>query len=161
MSIYLEIPHEEFNVFREFIKTYTLGEDLITEGDTLDHSLFLIRVGTVGIYRQILDKQEQISTVSAVNFVGEMELILGGARIATVKALTEEVLAYRFTRADVNTIIKTPTWAETLLTRLTLDLKALSDRCVTLEVDSMLLQARVDGLTQQLSACQKRRERLR
>jgi CRP-like cAMP-binding protein len=157
MSIYAEIPHEEFSVFRSFIKTYAQGDDLIVEGDTDDHCLFLIRIGTVGVYRQILDKQEQLSTIDAVNFVGEMELILGGPRIATVRAETQEVLTYRFTRPEINTIIKNPSWAENLLTRFCTDLKAFSDRFVSLESENMLLKTKIDGLSQQLTARQRRR----
>jgi CRP-like cAMP-binding protein len=144
------IPKEEINLFSSFIKTFYKGDILMVEGDTDDENLFLIRKGTVGIYRSINGQNELITCISAVNFVGEMELIIGGPRIATVKAYSDEVVLYQFKHPNLETIVSTKEWGTTLLARLTTDLKAFSDKIIDNEMESRAVRQQLQATQYQL-----------
>jgi CRP-like cAMP-binding protein len=134
------IPKDEMNIFSKFMKTYSKGEILMTEGDTSDKNLFLVRKGTVGIYRMVNGQNELITQIEAVNFVGEMELILDGPRISTVKAYTDEVLVYQFINPNLESIAANKEWGGTLAKRLTTDLKFFSDKTIGLEREVLELK---------------------
>lgn len=75
------------------IKKFTAGQALFSEGDQAD-GLYLIRRGSVMVSRQLGGKEVVLSYVAAGNFVGEMALISGAPRSATVRAAvaTEAIL---------------------------------------------------------------------
>jgi len=75
------------------IRHYDAGKELFHEGDTPD-GLYLIRRGSVTVSRMIGDKEVVLSYVSAGNYVGEMALVSGQPRVATVRATvkTEAIL---------------------------------------------------------------------
>lgn len=75
------------------IRHYEAGKELFHEGDAPD-GLYLIRRGSVTISRLIGGKEVILSYVSAGNYVGEMALVSGQPRIATVCAAvnTEAIL---------------------------------------------------------------------
>ncbi len=72
---------------------YAAGELLFREGDAAD-GLYLIRRGSVTISRQVDGRDVVVAYVAAGNYVGEMALVSGQARSATVRAAapTEAVL---------------------------------------------------------------------
>ena len=61
------------------------GEALITEGET-GTDLFVIRSGSCTVEKTIAGKPVFLSYVTAGSFVGEMAVVNGGARSATVRA---------------------------------------------------------------------------
>jgi len=67
------------------IRTFTAGQALCAEGDKAD-GLYLIRRGSVTISRLIGRKDVVLSYVAAGNIVGEMALMSGTLRSATVRA---------------------------------------------------------------------------
>lgn len=83
-------------------KRYETGEELFREGDQAD-GLYLIRRGSVTVSRFIGGKEVVLSYVGAGNYVGEMALISGKPRYATVRAAvpTEAVLLPAARVADV------------------------------------------------------------
>ncbi len=61
------------------------GQAVITEGDEGD-DIFVIRAGSMVVEKQVGGKPVFLSYLPAGSFVGEMTLIAGGRRTATVKA---------------------------------------------------------------------------
>ncbi len=111
------VPKEEIAAFQPFIRVYPAGSVLIQE-EELDKSLFLVRFGAVGVYKNVAGQEARIGSIEAVNFVGEMSLLNDERRSATIKALSEQVLAYCFARPNLSLILSNPKWAELLVTRL-------------------------------------------
>lgn len=75
------------------VKTYAAGDVLFKQGDKSD-GLYLIRNGSVTVSRMIGGKEIVLSYVSAGNYVGEVALVSGQPRVATVRAAvpTEVIL---------------------------------------------------------------------
>jgi CRP-like cAMP-binding protein len=146
-----DIPSEEFEKFSHFMKVFKKGEKLIAEGEN-DKTLYLLRKGTVGIYRNIGDEENEtlLTFISAVNFIGEMELIAGGSRISTVRAYSDEVLVFAFENPDYATMLCNKEWGLRLLLRLSSDLKLFSDKTVELESEVILLRQKIRYLESQL-----------
>ncbi|MEY2883053.1 MAG: hypothetical protein RL490_777, partial [Pseudomonadota bacterium] len=67
------------------VETIPAGKAVITEGDSGD-DIFIIRSGSMVVERQIGGKPVFLNYVSAGSFVGEMAVIDGGTRSATVRA---------------------------------------------------------------------------
>ncbi len=67
------------------IRRYKSGDALFSEGDKPD-GLYLIRKGSVMVSRRLAGREVVLSYVSAGNYVGEMALMLGAPRSATVRA---------------------------------------------------------------------------
>ncbi|HEY9076135.1 MAG TPA: cyclic nucleotide-binding domain-containing protein [Anaerolineaceae bacterium] len=117
LTIRYGIPREELDAFQAFLRIYPYDHIIIREGDT-DKSLYLVRVGAVGIYRQVGQQQEKIATIEAVNFVGEMSLINAEPRSATVKADSDVTIVYAIANPSLPLILAKPKWAELLVSRL-------------------------------------------
>jgi CRP-like cAMP-binding protein/thioredoxin reductase/Fe-S-cluster-containing hydrogenase component 2 len=81
------IPEDELDylVQSAVIKQYDAGATLFNEGDEAD-GLYLIRRGSVTVSRVLGGKEIVLSYVAAGNYVGEMALLSGAPRSATVKA---------------------------------------------------------------------------
>lgn len=75
------------------LKSYAAGEELFREGDEAD-GLYLIQSGSVTVSRMIGGREVVLFYVAAGNYVGEMSLVSGEPRYATVRAAiaTEAVL---------------------------------------------------------------------
>jgi CRP-like cAMP-binding protein len=144
-----EIPPNELAIFDKFLQTYRSGGQIITEGKTDDNSLYLLRIGTVGIYRLVDDEQKLLASIDAVNFFGEMALIVGGPRTATVKAISDEVIVYKFQSPDLKTIFANPTWGDMLIKRLCVNLKQSNDQIIGLEGDNSKLRHTYERLKAQ------------
>ncbi len=81
------IPEDELDyvVQTAVIKQYDAGATLFNEGDAAD-GLYLIRKGSVTVSRMIGGRDIVLSYVASGNYVGEMALLSGAPRSATVKA---------------------------------------------------------------------------
>jgi CRP-like cAMP-binding protein/Fe-S-cluster-containing hydrogenase component 2 len=76
------------------LKRYNAGQVLFKEGDAAD-GLYLIRRGSVAVSKRIKGEDRVLAYVSAGNYVGEMAMLDGGARTATVTAsVLTEVLVF-------------------------------------------------------------------
>ncbi|MEQ1767715.1 MAG: cyclic nucleotide-binding domain-containing protein, partial [Methylotenera sp.] len=75
------------------LKSYAAGEELFHEGDEAD-GLYLIQSGSVTVSRMIGGREVVLFYVAAGKYVGEMSLVSGEPRYATVRAAiaTEAVL---------------------------------------------------------------------
>lgn len=67
------------------LKSFAAGEELFHEGDEAD-GLYLIQSGSVTVSRMIAGREVVLFYVAAGNYVGEMSLISGEPRYATVRA---------------------------------------------------------------------------
>lgn len=81
------IPEDELDYLIQsaVIKNYDAGATLFNEGDAAD-GLYLIRRGSVTVSRTLGGKEIVLSYVAAGNYVGEMALLSGAPRSATIKA---------------------------------------------------------------------------
>lgn len=76
------------------LKRFNAGQVLFKEGDAAD-GLYLIRRGSVAVSKRIKHEDRVLAYVSAGNYVGEMAMLDGGARTATVTAsVLTEVLVF-------------------------------------------------------------------
>jgi CRP-like cAMP-binding protein len=121
ICIRYDIPKDEAVSFRPMMRIYTQDGILIREGDQ-DKTLFLLRSGSVGIYREVDGEQRRIAGVEAVNFVGEMSLLNDLPRSATVVVESDSALTYAIPRPNLMVILSNPKWSEILVTRLSRDL---------------------------------------
>ncbi len=80
------------------------GDVIVEQGDAGD-SLFLIVEGVVGVYVRADDgKSKEVARLGAGNFFGEMALLTGEDRTATVIALVDTYL-FELTKADIKPLI--------------------------------------------------------
>jgi len=121
LHIQYGIPREEIPSFRNFTRIYPNPEVIIKEGD-YENVLYLLRVGTVDVFKGAGTSRELLDTIDAVNFFGEMSMINDEPRSATVVSQTKNVVVYRIPHPNIQTILTNTKWAELLVTRLTRNL---------------------------------------
>ena len=104
VCIGLTLSEEDLNNLANnaVLKSYAAGEELFHEGDAAD-GLYLIQSGSVTISHMIGDREVVLSYVAAGNYVGEMSLVSGEPRYATVRAAvaTEAVLIDASRMSDI------------------------------------------------------------
>ncbi len=67
-------------------RNFSAGEILIKEGDNEDNSVVIIRTGSVTVQKRLGGRDITLSYIPAGRYVGEMALLRGAARSATVTA---------------------------------------------------------------------------
>lgn len=87
VCIGVSLDEEELNdvASQAELKSFAAGEDLFHEGDEAD-GLYLIQSGSVTVSRMIAGREVVLFYVAAGNYVGEMSLVSGEPRYATVRA---------------------------------------------------------------------------
>ncbi len=87
VCIGLSLSEEELNdvASQAILKSFSAGEELFHEGDEAD-GLYLIQSGSVTVSRIIAGREVVLFYVAAGNYVGEMSLVSGEPRYATVRA---------------------------------------------------------------------------
>lgn len=87
ICIGLSLDEEELNdvASHAILKSFEAGEELFHEGDEAD-GLYLIQSGSVTVSRMIAGREVVLFYVAAGNYVGEMSLVSGEPRYATVRA---------------------------------------------------------------------------
>ena len=97
---------DEFDVIAARMQSRTHGrdEEIIREGDAED-SLFIIARGVVRVYQSDGDDTRDLATLMAGDFFGEMALLQGEPRIASVRTVTPCTL-YMLSRADFNEVME-------------------------------------------------------
>jgi CRP-like cAMP-binding protein len=146
-----QIPTQELETFKNFMWTYARGTSIIVESEQDDKGLFLLRQGKVNVYRGMGAQRQLITTIQAVNFFGEMAIITGGPRTATVEAASDQVVCYAFRKPDLQAVLSNPKWGIMLVTRLSGNLKENVDELVDLRNKNQELQAQMDYLTSQVN----------
>lgn len=85
---YIEMLAEKMQVF-----SASRGDLIVSEGDTSKRMYFILE-GTVKVFRKAYSGRiENICDLSSPNYFGEMSIIDGGPRSASVKAETNVLLA--------------------------------------------------------------------
>jgi len=148
IAVNYDIPPDELKQVNHLIRILKKGETIISEGD-LDHNLYLIRWGSVAVYRDIAGTETLLTFIGSVNFVGEMEILTGGARLSTVKVYSDEAVVYVFENPDMEKMIRNKRWGMTLVRRLSSDLKFFSNRIVEIETEAKLLRDKIEKLTEE------------
>jgi len=143
------IPQEELFLFKPYVKIFQKGDLIISEGAN-DKTLYLLRKGTVGVYRNIEGNETLITFIEAVNFIGEMEFFTESARISTVRVYSEEILVYTFSNPDLSTMLCNKDWGLKLLHRLSSDLKMFSDKTIELESEVKFLRQKLAATKEQI-----------
>lgn len=87
VCIGVSLSEEELNdvASQAVLKSFAAGEELFHEGDEAD-GLYLIQSGSVTVSRMIAGREVVLFYVAAGNYVGEMSLVSGEPRYATVRA---------------------------------------------------------------------------
>ncbi len=106
---------------------------IMKEGESSDGSLYLLYKGSVGIYRTVDETEVFIERIDSINFFGEIEVYTGGTRLATVRALTDDVMAYRMSVSELGKTILPNALGELLAQRLSMDLKDYCNRYIRSE----------------------------
>lgn len=124
------ISAEEAKEFSRFLRVFNKNDHLYVEGEAFDDSFYLVRSGSVGVYRTVGGEECLIDLIRAPGFVGEIEVLVPGPRIGSVRVISDTLTSYRFDKSDIQFILSVPALSELLLKRLTNDLKDFSDRYV-------------------------------
>ena len=100
----LETEYLEMIASRMNLHYYNSGETLFKEGDPGD-SMFIVVVGVLKV-SVLRDKTELIiAQITPGQFFGEMSMLTGEPRSATIKAATD-VIAYRINREHLNEVFE-------------------------------------------------------
>lgn len=95
IPFFQNLEHEYIEMLSEKMQVYKInkGSLIISEGDESKKMYFIIE-GTVNIFRKnYKGRTENICELSQPNYFGEMSIIDGGPRSASVEAKTNVVLA--------------------------------------------------------------------
>ncbi len=146
------VPRDEIAAFLSFTRIYPSGSALIIE-EEFDKSLFLLRSGRLGVYKNMAGQETQIGMIEAVNFVGEMSLINDERRSATIRAISDQALVYCFAKPNLSLILSNPKWAELLIFRLSKNLahsnKQLAEARTLIELQKKEIAGLQGGLENQ------------
>jgi len=97
-------------------RVFAPGENVVTQAEQGD-SLFIIVEGVVGVWVDVTDgKTIEVDRMGAGTFFGEMALLTGEPRTATIKAVTETVV-FEITKDDVAPLIETEPGMSEILSR--------------------------------------------
>jgi CRP-like cAMP-binding protein len=103
---------------RTAVSTYTTGEQLVKQGDPGD-SLFIIKSGSVSVYVRSEDgRSVYANQLNAGDFFGEMSLLTGEARAASIRANEETEVIIIDKEAFSNVLAQDPTILDRFLAAL-------------------------------------------
>ncbi|MAU00220.1 MAG: hypothetical protein CL608_24030 [Anaerolineaceae bacterium] len=103
---------------RTAVSTYTGGEQLVKQGDPGD-SLFIIKSGSVSVYVRAEDgRSVYANQLNAGDFFGEMSLLTGEARAASIRANEETEVIIIDKEAFSNVLAQDPTILDRFLAAL-------------------------------------------
>ena len=121
---------------------FAAGE-VITRQGAVAHWLYILTEGTAEICVNVDGSPTKVATIEAPGFVGEMGLMTGAPRAATVVACTD-VECYRLDKASFDRVLRerpeTATEVSHLLAQRTVELEALKDG-----LDAAAKQRRVEA----------------
>jgi len=141
----IDISDQALQGYSESLQRFRRDDIIIHEGETTDNHIYLLQKGSVGIYRLVDNNEIFIDKIDAGNFFGEIEIFSGGARLGTVRALTDDVVTYRFLISDPNNVSMPDELDQLLFRRLSRDLKDYSNRYIKSEACINRLLDEKDG----------------
>ena len=140
------IPLEEIAACRDLIRVYSNQDVIIAEADN-ENAMYILRAGTVKVFRRAGVSQKFMGTMDAVCIFGELSIINHEPRSATVIAMSDKVVVYRIANPNLHDVAANPEWAEMLISRLSkLVAKSIEQHILALEKVKEL-RAEVERLT--------------
>jgi CRP-like cAMP-binding protein len=143
-----DIPAKELETFRDYMRVYRKDAAILQEGVSDEDGLFLLRTGKVSIFKNNDGHNQFIADINAVNFFGEMAIVNGGPRTATVITNSSTAVVYHFQKPDLQVILSEPTWGVLLVRRLTQNLANVNDELMQTRLQNEQLTLKNDYLTQ-------------
>jgi CRP-like cAMP-binding protein len=140
-----DISDDTLQGYSESLQRFRRDDVIIREGETTDNHIYLLHKGSVGVYRSVDNNEIFIDKIDATNFFGEIEIFSGGVRLGTVRALTDDVVTYRFLINDPNNVSMPDGLDQLLFRRLSRDLKDYSNRYIKSEACINRLLDEKDG----------------
>ena len=139
------IPHDEVEAFHDVIRIYSNQDVIIEEGDT-EKAMYILRFGTVKVFKRSGVAQKFMTMIDAVSIFGELSAINDESRTATVMAMSDKVVVYRIANPSTQAIASNPLWAELLISRLSKSLARSIEQHVAAAETVKELRAEVERL---------------
>ena len=111
------IPLEEIAACRDLIRVYSNQDVIVAEADN-ESAMYILRAGTVKVFRRAGVSQKFMGSMDAVCIFGELSMINHEPRSATVIAMSDKVVVYRIANPNLHDVAAHPDWAEMLIARL-------------------------------------------
>jgi len=141
----------ELEKYAEKELIFQKNDPILVEHEESDNSIYLLRQGSVGVYRTVDGVEVLIDRIDAVNFFGELEMYHPGPRLGTVRVLSTSAVIYRFLRSDIPDVLSTQVLNELLVMRLSQDLGDFSNRFVKNETGINRLLVEKESTIQNLT----------
>ena len=160
VELFSELNEEQLGMIANLVivKNYNRDETVVLEGDDSVQALYLIATGSVQVYMTGIDGRETIlSFLERGDFFGEMSLIDGEPRSASVRTTTDATLLVIHRDSFLSLIRKSPEIAMGLLSELCKRLRKANKQIGSLS--TMSVSGRVAGTL--LNLMQERGMRIR
>ena len=146
VELFSELNEEQLGMIANLVivKNYNRDETVVLEGDDSVQALYLIASGSVQVYMTGIDGRETIlSFLERGDFFGEMSLIDGEPRSASVRTVTDATLLVIHRESFLSLIRKTPEIAMALMSELCKRLRKANKQIGSLS--TMSVSGRVAG----------------
>ena len=146
VELFSELNEEQLGLIANLVivKNYNRDETVVLEGDDSVQALYLIASGSVQVYMTGIDGRETIlSFLERGDFFGEMSLIDGEPRSASVRTVTDAKLLVIHRESFLSLIRKTPEIAMALMSELCKRLRKANKQIGSLS--TMSVSGRVAG----------------
>ncbi|HYC93925.1 MAG TPA: cyclic nucleotide-binding domain-containing protein [Thermoanaerobaculia bacterium] len=106
VSLFESLTHQEMQEMAEWLvyTPFTRGETIIVQGGSVDH-LYILTRGSVEVRLAVDGATRAVATISAPSFFGEMGMLTGEKRSASIVAL-EEVECWRLDREAFGRVLE-------------------------------------------------------
>ena len=138
-----DIPARELDAFRDYMRVYRKDAVILHENEMDEDGLFLLRTGKV----TVLKENQYMADIEAVNFFGEMAIVTGGLRSATIKVSSPTAVVYHFQKPDLEIILSEPSWGVLLFRRFSQNLANMNEELVQLRSQNEQLQVENEYLS--------------
>ena len=146
VELFSELNEEQLGMIANLVivKNYNRDETVVLEGDDSMQALYLIATGSVQVYMTGIDGRETIlSFLERGDFFGEMSLIDGEPRSASVRTVTDATLLVIHRESFLSLIRRTPESARALMSELCKRLRKANKQIGSLS--TMSVSGRVAG----------------
>ena len=146
VELFSELNEEQLGMIANLVivKNYNRDETVVLEGDDSMQALYLIATGSVQVYMTGIDGRETIlSFLERGDLFGEMSLIDGEPRSASVRTVTDATLLVIHRESFLSLIRRTPEIAMALMSELCKRLRKANKQIGSLS--TMSVSGRVAG----------------
>jgi CRP/FNR family transcriptional regulator/CRP/FNR family cyclic AMP-dependent transcriptional regulator len=146
VELFSELSEEQLGMIANLVivKNFNRDETVVLEGDDSVQALYLIATGSVQVYMTGIDGRETIlSFLERGDFFGEMSLIDGEPRSASVRTVTDATLLVIHRESFLSLLRKSPEIAMALMSELCKRLRKANKQIGSLS--TMSVSGRVAG----------------